>query len=401
MQETLIIRLPAIGTLERIPWLLWHNQQQELIASGELESTAELSQLMEKASRSEVVIAIPGQDVLLTQVTLPAGSKKHLDKIIPYALEEELAADIDTLHFAWAETKASTVPVAVVEKAHMKHWMDVLMESGIDARRWIPDIFLLPAENAEWHTIELGNSVLVRASAWQGFAVEKNAFYELVSVLVNEYDTPEKIVHYGDVSWPQPPAVLEAADTEVPMAISVQALQQSKGINLRQGSFRVKTQAKSSSLPVKPLAIAASFLLVLAITLNGLKYWQLEQQRSVLKAEAEQMYRDVFPSENRIVNLKAQLQQKIERLGGSGNTKGSVIAALDSLQPAFKAEPSVKLELLRFQNNELRLQATAESFSQLESFQRKAQHNGVVIEAGSMSNRGDKVSGALTIELKG
>ena len=401
MQETLIIRLPAFGTSESIPWLLWHSQQQELIASGELESTAELSQLADKAARSEVIIAIPGQDVFLTQVTLPAGSKKHLDKVIPYALEEELAADIDTLHFAWPETKASTLPVAVVEKAHMQQWLGVLTESGIESNRWLPDIFLLPAHENEWHAIELGHSVLVRTSTWQGFAAEQAAFSELAPILSSEYDSPEKIVHYGPLDWPQPPTVLEPADVEVPMTIAVAALQSNAEINLRQGAFRAKRQRQSSSLPWKPLAIAASVLFVLAVALNGIKYWQLEQQRASLQAKSEQLYRDAFPNETRIVNLRAQLQQKIDRAGGSGGSDRSVLAALDSLQPAFQAEPSVKLELLRFQNNELRLQATADSFSQLEAFQRAAQNNGVAIEAGSMNNRGDQVSGALTIELQG
>ncbi|ATZ73727.1 type II secretion system protein GspL [Idiomarina sp. X4] len=401
MQETLIIRLPAFGTSESIPWLLWHSQQQELIASGELESTAELSQLADKAARSEVIIAIPGQDVFLTQVTLPAGSKKHLDKVIPYALEEELAADIDTLHFAWPETKASTVPVAVVEKAHMQQWLGILSESGIESNRWLPDTFLLPTHDNEWHAIELGHSVLVRTSTWQGFAVEQAAFSELAPILSSEYDSPEKIVHYGPLDWPQPPTVLESADIEVPMTIAVAALQSNAEINLRQGAFRAKKQRQSSSLPWKPLAIAASVLFVLAVALNGIKYWQLEQQRASLQAKSEQLYRDAFPNETRIVNLRAQLQQKIDRAGGSGGSDRSVLAALDSLQPAFQAEPSVKLELLRFQNNELRLQATADSFSQLEAFQRAAQNNGVAIEAGSMNNRGDQVSGALTIELQG
>ena len=89
MHETLILRLPAQGTDEPIPWLVWHNGQQELIASGELDSVADLGQLKEKANRCEVIVAVPGQDVLLTRVTLPAGTKRHLQRIIPYALEEE------------------------------------------------------------------------------------------------------------------------------------------------------------------------------------------------------------------------------------------------------------------------------------------------------------------------
>lgn len=401
MQETLIIRLPAFGTKESIPWLLWHSAQQELIASGELESITELPQLADKAARSEVVVAIASQDVLLTEVTLPAGSKKHLDKVIPYALEEELAADIETLHFAWADTTASTVPVAVVERAHIKQWLEILTESGIESTRWLPDVFLLPTDKTEWHAIELGHSIIVRTSNWQGFAVERDAFAELAPILSGEYELPEKIVHYGALVWPQPPALLEPADIDAPLTIAVTALQSKAEINLRQGAFRAKKQHTRLSLPWKPLAIAVSVLVVLTMVLNGIKYWQLEQQSTLLKAKSEQLYRDAFPNESRIVNLKAQLQQKIEQLGGSSGPERSAIKTLDSLQPAFQAEPSVKLELLRFQNNELRLQATAETFSQLEAFQRAAKNNGVVIEAGSMSNRGNQVSGALTITLQG
>lgn len=401
MQETLIIRLPAFGTKESIPWLLWHSAQQELIASGELESITELPQLADKAARSEVVVAIASQDVLLTEVTLPAGSKKHLDKVIPYALEEELAADIETLHFAWADTTASTVPVAVVERAHIKQWLEILTESGIESTRWLPDVFLLPTDKTEWHAIELGHSIIVRTSNWQGFAVERDAFAELAPILSGEYELPEKIVHYGALVWPQPPALLEPADIDAPLTIAVTALQSKAEINLRQGAFRAKKQHTRLSLPWKPLAIAVSVLVVLTMVLNGIKYWQLEQQSTLLQAKSEQLYRDAFPNESRIVNLKAQLQQKIEQLGGSSGPERSAIKTLDSLQPAFQAEPSVKLELLRFQNNELRLQATAETFSQLEAFQRAAKNNGVVIEAGSMSNRGNQVSGALTITLQG
>ncbi|MAB21401.1 MAG: type II secretion system protein GspL, partial [Idiomarina sp.] len=80
MQETLILRLPAYGTNEPIPWLVWHKSQQELIASGSLNSVDELSQLKDKAGRCEVIVALPGQDVFMTKVTLPAGTKRHLQR---------------------------------------------------------------------------------------------------------------------------------------------------------------------------------------------------------------------------------------------------------------------------------------------------------------------------------
>jgi len=399
MHETLILRLPAYGTDEPIPWLIWHKGQQELIASGELGSLAELIQLKDKASRCEVIVALPGQDVLMTRVTLPAGTKRHLQRIIPYALEEELASDIEQLHFAWPDVKGTELPVAVVAKERMNEWLQVLTEAGIDSAYWVPDCFLLPHQDDTWQAIELADSVIVRTGTWQGFSLEKQQFVQLAPAFSAEQETPTEIIHYGALNWPQSPAPLTPADIEVPFTIAVQNLAVGKGINLRQGAYRSQRAKRSVNLPWRGLATAASVLFVLAVLLNGIRYWQLDSQREVLKAQAEQLYRDAFPGQTRIVNLKVQLQRQLETLGLGSAEEASVLVVLQQLAPAFKAQPELQLELLRFQNNELRLQATASSFSQFEAFQQAAKAEGLNVEAGSMSNRGEQVSGSLTVRL--
>ncbi|MFP3354945.1 GspL/Epsl periplasmic domain-containing protein, partial [Pseudoalteromonas sp. SIMBA_153] len=84
-----------------------------------------------------------------------------------------------------------------------------------------------------------------------------------------------------------------------------------------------------------------------------------------------------------------QLQRQLESLGLGSADEASVLAVLQQLAPAFKSQPELQLELLRFQNNELRLQATASSFSQFEAFQQAVKAEGLTVEAGSMSNRGE------------
>lgn len=400
MQETLILRLPAYGTNEPIPWLVWHKSQQELIASGSLNSVDELSQLKDKAGRCEVIVALPGQDVFMTKVTLPAGTKRHLQRIIPYALEEELASDIEQLHFSWPDVKGTELPVAVVAKERMDEWLKLFLEAGIDAPYWVPDCFLLPYQEDVWQAIELGDSIIVRTGAWEGFTVEKEQFAELAPALASEQENPTEIVHYGELNWPQSPAPLTAADIEVPFTIAVQSLETGNKLNLRQGNYRSHRAKRSVELPWQAFATAASVLFVLAIVLNGVRYWQLNSQSETLKAQAEQLYRDAFPGNTRIVNLKVQLQRQLDGLGLGNSDQVSVLAVLQQLEPAFKSEPDLQLELLRFQNNELRLQATAKSFSQFESFQQAAKAEGLNIEAGSMSNRGETVSGALTVQVE-
>ena len=264
----------------------------------------------------------------------------------------------------------------------------------------MPDCFLLPYQEGVWQAIELGDSIIVRTGAWEGFTVEKEQFAELAPALASEQENPTEIVHYGELNWPQSPAPLTAADIEVPFTIAVQSLETGNKLNLRQGNYRSHRAKRSVELPWQAFATAASVLFVLAIVLNGVRYWQLNSQSETLKAQAEQLYRDAFPGNTRIVNLKVQLQRQLDGLGLGNSDQVSVLAVLQQLEPAFKSEPDLQLELLRFQNNELRLQATAKSFSQFESFQQAAKAEGLNIEAGSMSNRGETVSGALTVQVE-
>src|SRR5690554_1529340 len=95
--EQLFIRLGA----QQIDWLVWQPQQREVIASGVLRGPEELQQLQEQSRSRETLLLVPGHDVLMTEVALPAGSQRLLPALVPNSLEDELASDIDDLHFAW------------------------------------------------------------------------------------------------------------------------------------------------------------------------------------------------------------------------------------------------------------------------------------------------------------
>ena len=45
-------------------------------------------------------VLVPGTDVLLAEPDLPLKPGVKLQQLVPYALEEHLADDIDDLHFA-------------------------------------------------------------------------------------------------------------------------------------------------------------------------------------------------------------------------------------------------------------------------------------------------------------
>src|SRR3984885_1275477 len=118
MADWLIIRLPR-APAEQASWIVVDARggAVEAPAGGPLE----LAQ--PAAAGRHVCVLVPGTDVLLMEPELPAKAGTKLAQMVPYALEEQLAEDIDDLHFAIGrrtETNArragdaARTPVAVV-----------------------------------------------------------------------------------------------------------------------------------------------------------------------------------------------------------------------------------------------------------------------------------------------
>lgn len=397
--ERLYIRLPASAN-QICHWLIWDAAAGELIASGELSSAEQLSQLSDKAASRETTVFVASHGIALRQISIPSGAQRHLNQVVPYALEEELASDIDSLHFAWPQkSKQSELPVAVVAHTQMQTWLQWLKQADIQPKRMLPDVFMLPFETGKWQAMQLtGGDTLVRTGAWSGFAIETQLFEQLASQLVADELTPdnmpEAIVHYGDLNWPQPPALLKAADIEVPLTVVGQS---SGGIDLLQGKYRQKQQRQRSQHNWAPLAIAAGVVAVLGLSLQITKLVSLNSQQQQLSQQIEQTYKQTFPNDTRIVNVRSQLNQHLQQVQGTGNQEG-VLALLQQLEPAFAAQEELELELMRYDNGQLRLQVNGNSFEQLEAFRQLAEQSGRIrVSQGQVSQRDQQVSGAITV----
>jgi len=77
---------------------------------------------------------------------LPVKAGAKLQQLLPYALEEQLADDIDDLHFAVGKRAgdSSRAPVAVVARALLDEWLATLRASGIEPEAIYADSELLP-----------------------------------------------------------------------------------------------------------------------------------------------------------------------------------------------------------------------------------------------------------------
>src|SRR5579862_8754415 len=141
MADWLLLRLPRTPE-EPATWLVASPAGAPLAAteSGPLTAAAAA------AGGRRVCALVPGTDVLLAEPDLPARSGVKLQQLVPYALEEQLADNIDELHFALGRRAADSTrtPVAVVGRMLMDQWLGELRAAGIEPECLYADSDLLP-----------------------------------------------------------------------------------------------------------------------------------------------------------------------------------------------------------------------------------------------------------------
>lgn len=397
MTKILIIRLSADAE-GNIPWLLWDEEQQVIVQRGALASASELTELSEIAATARVQVLCASTDIGFHELELPPGSRKHLHQVVPYALEESLAQDIDELHFAWQlpPAKDAPLPVAVVAKELVARWQSWLDDANIEYHSLVPDLFALPLAADEWTAARIDDDIIVRHSEWRGFAIESALFVELAGLFSDELTPPQRIRCWGDVEWPQAPAELtSAADND--LLSTARHIASERSINLLQGSFR-KRQKRQMSLAVwRWPAIAAALLLSIFVIEQGVYWWQLNSQQNQLTQAIEQTYRDTFPQETRVVNVRAQLERHLSQLQ-SGGGDSELLYLLNQLAPAF-AQTDLSITLMQYDasRNELRIQANGPNFLMFEEFQTLARERNLNIEQGQMNSRQGLIAGTLII----
>lgn len=394
MSEILLIRLPKHAQAP-VSWLIADASGDEVIASGVVSSSAALAELSHRASSREVYIAVAGEAVSMHQAAVPAKSRRHLQQIIPYTLEDDVAEDIGQLHFAWPSKSPANkpIPVAVVAREQMTFWLEALAQANIKAHHLVPDFLLLPYEIDCWTVAHIDNTWLIRQSQWQGASLDPDW---LPYLAFQADELPAELLTMGDLNWPQIPAPVRPLNVDLPLLAMLQQWRHS-GLNLCQGEFAQQQASTINWQQGRWPAIAAAILCVVYLANLGVTWLQLEQQSQQVQQNIEARYLELFPDQQRLpADARRRMEQQVALLGGAG--QGELLSLLTDLVLAFQ-DAEIELTLLQFDKGrgELRLQATGKNFQTFERFQRAVRAQALEVEQGQLVSRAGKIAGTLTI----
>ena len=362
MAEKLLIRL-APGVQGFRDWLLVNEQGQ---GTGPVQSGAPDAGVLN--SIRHVVVLVPGSEVSLFEVQVPGRNRQRVTRAVPYVLEERLAEDVEGLHFALgAAGEDNRYPVAVVQRARMDDWLELLQEHGISASQWVPDILAVPSEG-DWSLLVDGDTVLVRSGDYTGFATDAEHLAMLFAMLQVKEQAPASARVYGSMVLD-----LEGVDLDLvedfaqPLELLARGYTQGPVIDLLQGDYSRREEWGRLLRPWKTSAALLLAGVILSAASVGLNYYHLSAQKEQLATEIGAVYRKTFPNARRIVNPRAQMEQhlkKLQRKTGVGST--DFIAMLAETANVIRAAKGINVRGASYRDGRLDLDLMADNLQILD-----------------------------------
>ncbi|WP_105902655.1 type II secretion system protein GspL [Vibrio gangliei] len=172
MNEFLTIKLSSNPT-DPIPWLVWSNSLNDVIASGELANREHLAELVDYSAQRSVIALLPSSEVLITPIQIPAGAGRQLANMLPFLMEDELTQDIDKMHFSIIKKQGDEAIVATVLHQTLADWVERFKSHGITLKKVLPDCLALPLKDGCISAMQVDNQWLLRKSDVKGAAVDE------------------------------------------------------------------------------------------------------------------------------------------------------------------------------------------------------------------------------------
>ncbi len=377
MADWLLIRL-AREPGATASWLVADSAGRIVTAQRE----GPLSEAAALAGSRRVCVLAPAVDVVIAEADVPAKSGARVQQIVPFALEEQLAEDVENLHFAVGKRSPDAVrtPVAVVSRALIEQWLADLRSAGIEPNAIFAESELVPSNPGQAVGVLDGDCAIVRPAGRLPVTMPINALAEALSLLQPQGDemiapaerTGHGLVLYtGAAEWHQHSNEVEAIRDRFdgikvqllpdgPLTLLAQRLPAALAgaINLLQGPYAPATSLANGWKVWRAAAVLLGALVALHAIGSAVELAALGRAERRVSVAIERTFRAAMPGEHSAVDARSRMEQRLASLGRDGSGSG-LLAALGALAQARAGVAGTTLQALTFRAGSLELTISA------------------------------------------
>ena len=372
----------------------------------------------------EVIVLVPAGETSTLTCDLPAKGAR-LRAALPFALEEQVADEIEKLHFAPGTRRAGgNLPVVVVAHNRMSAWIERLRDAGISPARLVPEdhglaivpntVSMLVAEHqivfndgADLEFVMQGvtpTDALAAAGLFGDEGLSDEAQEASRHLLVYCEPTDEQRF---ENDWNVLRQHLDSVDINLlpdgvlpRLAVTVAS---GAGVNLLQGRYGERTDM---SAIFRPWRYAAALLLamgVLGIAGKAIDYFRLSGEEAALKEQFTAEYRKIRPDDTREIMDPLGTVTSIRRsFGTAGAAPAVFLPSLQQLAAAIQENEEAEILAISYRAGVIDVRLTAPDVSTLDKIQKSVSQSARFTASIQSTDRvGDQVSSRIQIREVG
>ena len=396
--------MPEIGE-DHVQWAV-ANDRGSLVSDPVAGTLAEASAAVE-GRRSTLVV--PGNDVLLAEALVPGGSQARALQAIPFALEEQLADDVEKLHFALgSKDRDDNYPVAIIDRSTMDTISEQCQEAGLRPTSIVPETLALPMleaidfDEVSWTALLDEDQAVIRLNGYKGFATDTSVasfMLEGAKGDLAEDASPLLTIHTTD---PETNLVVpggvdtDLRDCESRLALYAEGLASEPNINLLQGSYNPKTQFDKTWKPWRWTAALAAVLVGTLFASKWFDYRALKAEESYIDGEIATAFESALPG----VRMQRPRRQIQDALSGNGTGNVSNFTnQLAEIAASLSTQPQTKVRTIGFRNGSFDLDLNTDAVPTMDALKSELSKRGALELTLRSSNREkDTVRARVRIE---
>lgn len=360
------------------------------------------------APAPEVCLLLSGSEVVTQTVAYQASERRHLARLIPYELEDDVTTELDDIHFAIGTPRDGEVAVAYTDHDWLGQQIDELEGAGLEVSYCIPEPLLLPRIQDGW-TLRLDEELQVHYGPSLGFAVEADMAMPALASLMASADLPHSLLLIaGDQGQLDQLHELLATmmgedlseldtDTRIARDWDSLAIDQYQGLNLRQGQFARQLPWRKWWREWRSVAVVAGLAFFAYVGVNAAQINQANRETSQLRQQIETAFRQIIP-QGVMANPESQLQTRLREYQGSARGS-SVVELLALVGPLIVADDKIVLRRLTYndQRSEMQITVEANSNSEILALSNAINARGLRATPQNMSRAGNRQQANMTI----
>lgn len=364
---------------------------QRLVGQPEVIDFATLHTRQEQYPGKTTVV-ISSQLASLQQVTLPRLPDKKARLAVPFALEDNLAQPLDSLHFAFDNHfhKEGQYLVAIIEKNIIESIIQQLHEHHIRFETITLDWFaLLPDE-----ILCRSDYALVNHSTFQGALA-----YPLLPLSWDSLATCKQVYHCpdSDINTDEiPPHMPQQVETDTGYTWIAKRLLNHPYINLCQERFVQNNNQHQIKKWYIYAATLATFWLISTIGLILVHWFTQQKEIRHLDEQIAVVYHQFFPQAQQVINPRFRISQYLKT---TQNTTNDTFWSLLVKFSQVLHDKNIELTHLQWQNETLQIQCTTPDFMVLNQLEEQLKNAGLQVKQSQAATENESIHSTLELSL--